>query len=240
MRNFVLFILGIVLFMSCRFGFNVEKGSGVVESKEKSLGSFSKIEVSGSFKVNIYPSDEHRIVVETDDNLQKFIRIEEDNDRLKVGIKNNVNIRPSKTVVLRVYMKEVNRVELAGSCELKSEGTLRHGDRMDITMAGSSKADLEVDAPDFNVSMAGSGKMKASGKTRSLKVKIAGSGSFSGSELLSESTEISISGSGDARVFSSVDLKVNIAGTGNVLYYGNPTNVKKNIAGKGSVKPVEE
>jgi hypothetical protein len=236
-----LFVIAIstLLLVSCRMRFSTEKGSGVLESKEKILGTISIVEVSGNFKVKIIPSDEHRVIVETDDNLHRFLRIEEDDNRLRVGVKNNARLKPSKPIILKVYMQEVKRVELAGSCELESEGLLKHDDHMDITMAGSSKANVEVDAPSINVSMAGSGKVKARGKTRNLKIKIAGSGDFSGSELLSESTEISISGSGDASVFSSVDLKVSIAGSGKVLYGGNPANVKKSIAGSGVVKPID-
>jgi hypothetical protein len=240
MRFFLGFVLASVLLVSCRFSFRTEKGSGVIERKEKSLGSFSKLEVSGNFLVKVIPSAQHRLIVETDDNLHSFIKVEESDDRLKVSIKNNVNIRPSQRTKLFVYMEEVNKIELAGACELESEGLLKHEDKMDITMAGSSKAVIEADAPNIYVSMAGSGKVKAKGKTRNLKVKIAGSGDFSGSELLSESTDISIAGSGDAVVFSSVDLKVSIAGAGNVRYAGNPANVKKSIAGAGAVKPVGE
>lgn len=237
----IIFLLGLSLMVaSCDEGFNRVEGNGITETKEKSLQSFDELEVSGAFKVKIIPSDNFRAIVEADENLHEYIIISQDGERVRVKMKNNINFKTSNTVKITVYTNELRRVELAGSCELKSDGVLENTDKMEITIAGSGDADIAVKTPEMKVSIGGSGKVIMGGKTRDLKISIAGSGDFEGEELMSENADISIAGSGSARVFTSVELKVSIAGSGDVFYAGNPGNVKKSIAGVGNVKPISD
>jgi hypothetical protein len=237
----IIFLLGLSLLVaSCDEGFNRVEGNGVMETKEKTLNDFDEIEVSGNFKVKVVPSDNFRAVIEADENLHEYILVEQDGDRLKIRMKNNVNVKTHQSIKVTVYTNDVRRIELAGSCGLKSDGVLENTDRMEITIAGSGDADIDVKTPEMKVSIGGSGKVIIGGKTRDLKISIAGSGDFEGEKLMSENADISIAGSGSARVFTSVELKVSIAGSGDVYYAGKPGNVKKSIAGVGNVKPISD
>jgi hypothetical protein len=209
-----------------------------MEEKEKTFDSFNRLEISGAFKVKLIPSDKHRIVVEADENLHRYILVDQDGDRLKIRMKSNTNIHTNKSIKVTVYMKTLSKLELAGSGDLVSEGLMENDDKMEVIIAGSGNADMQVKTPEIKVSIGGSGKVTLDGKTRDFKLSIGGSGDFEGENLMSENADISIAGSGSARVFASVDLKVSIAGSGDVYYKGQP-NVKKSIAGVGNVKPIE-
>jgi len=240
MRN-IICLLGLSLVLSgCHSGFNRVEGNGVTDTREKALQSFDELEVSGSFKVILVPSDNYKAVIEADENLHEYILVDQDGDRVKIRMKNNVNVKNHSSIKIKVYGTEIRRLELAGSCQLKSEGVMENANRMELTIAGSGEADIEVKTPEIKVSIGGSGNVKIGGKTRELKLNIAGSGDFEGEKLLSENADISIAGSGTARVFTSLDLKVSIAGSGDVFYAGNPANVKKSVAGAGNIKPISE
>lgn len=238
MRNLILLLAASFILNGCDEGYNRVEGNGVTETKEKSLNSFDELEVSGAFKVKIVPSDTYRLVIEADENLHSYIRVDQDGDRVRIRMKNNINVRTSKSIRLTVYAGNLRRIELAGSCDLKSDGLLENADKMELTIAGSGDADLEVKSPVIKVNIGGSGKVIMNGKTRNLDLSIAGSGNFEGVNLLSETADVSIAGSGSAKLFSSVALDVSIAGSGDVYYAGNPPSVKKSIAGVGNVKPI--
>jgi hypothetical protein len=238
MRYIFLFTALFMLLISCDNHFRTVEGNGVSESREKTVARFSKLEVSGSFKVIIVPSGEHKVVVEADENLHDYIRIEEDDNRVKIKMKNNVRIKNPRSIKLTVYMQDVNKIELAGSVNLKSEGVLEHSDKLELTIAGSGDADIEVKSPEVKISIGGAGKVLAAGKTRNLNISIAGSGDYLGEDLMSEYVDLSIAGSGSAKVYASMGLEVSVAGSGNVYYAGNPEKVKKSIAGAGFVKPI--
>lgn len=239
MRNLILFLAASFILGSCDNGYNRVEGNGITETKEKSLNSFDELEVSGAFKVKIVPSDNYRVVIEADENLHGYIRVDQDGDRVRIRMKNNINVRTGKSIRITVFSGNLRRIELAGSCDLKSDGVLENTNKMELTIAGSGDADLQVKTPVMKTSIGGSGKVILNGKTRNLDVSIAGSGDFEGAGLLSETAEVSIAGSGSAKVFASLELKVSIAGSGDVFYAGNPPSVKKSIAGAGNVKPIE-
>mgnify|MGYP001233318034 CR=1 FL=1 len=240
MRKVICFLGLVFVLFGCNEGFNRVEGNGITETREKALNSFDELEISGAFKVKLVPSDNFRAVIEADENLHEYILVNQEGDRVKVRMKNNINFKTRNTIKITVYANNLRRVELAGSCDLKSDGLLENTDKMELTIAGSGDADLAVKTPEMKVNIGGSGKVKMNGKTRDLKLSIAGSGDFEGEELMSENVDISIAGSGSARVFSSIDLKVSIAGSGDVYYAGNPGNVKKSIAGVGAVKPISD
>jgi hypothetical protein len=54
-------------------------------------------------------------------------------------------------------------------------------------------------------------------------------------ELKAEEVSINIAGSGDAAVHADKSLEVRIAGSGDVVYTGNPATVSTKVAGSGSV-----
>jgi hypothetical protein len=80
-------------------------------------------------------------------------------------------------------MQDVNKIELAGSVNLKSEGVLEHSDKLELTIAGSGDADIEVKSPEVKISIGGTGKVLAAGKTRNLNISIAGSGDYLGEDF---------------------------------------------------------
>ncbi len=88
---------------------------------------------------------------------------------------------------------------------------------------------------DLGLYIGGSGNIKVAGMAKNVKVSIAGSGNVDASGLNANKCEVSIAGSGDAKVGEMQALDVSIAGSGSVGYKGNP-EVSKSIAGSGDVR----
>lgn len=239
MRKVFLAFVVVIFLGACNGHYRKVEGNGVLETKEKSLTEFDELEVSGDFKVTLYPSDEYKVIVEAEENLQPYILVEEEGDRLKIRMKNHINIRSTRGIKVKVFTKTLKRVEMAGSGAVQSGGLLENENGMQVTIAGSGDANLEVKTPEMKASIGGSGKVVLRGKTRNLKVSIAGSGDYQGDQFMSEDAEINIAGSGNARVYASMILNISIAGSGDVYYYGAPKSIKKSIAGSGNIKAME-
>ncbi len=239
MRIVLALIITAFLVGGCKPGFRRVEGNGVRQTKEKALNDFDELEISGAFKIILVQSDTYKAVVEADENLQEYVRIEQSGDRLRIKMRNNVNYHSSHGIKITVYGNDIDRIELAGSSSLETEGQIENNDHIYVTIAGSGDADMELKTPETKVSIGGSGEVKLKGKTRDLKLNIAGSGDFEGGQFLSENANISIAGSGSAKVFTSMELKVSIAGSGDVYYAGNPKNIKKSVAGSGNIHAIE-
>ncbi len=220
----------------CRSVFRKVEGNGVMTKKENVLSSFDVVEVSGVFEVKVIPSGEFKAVVETDENLLEYIKVDQSGDRLRIRTRNSINIRPTRKLMVTIYGNNISRFELAGASSITSEGLMEDDRRIEVTIAGAGDADMEVKAPEVKVSIGGAGEVDLAGKTRDLKLSIAGAGDYTGDKLMSENVDVSIAGSGSAKVYASMGLKVSIAGSGDVYYAGKPTNIKKDIVGHGNIK----
>jgi hypothetical protein len=99
--------------------------------------------------------------------------------------------------------------------------------------------DVEITTPDISgVEIDGSGKFDTGGsfpKQGSLKIEINGSGNVDLMGLPADSVDAAIHGSGKIRVTAIEKLEVEIAGSGSVVYAGNP-HIGQTIMGSGEVK----
>ena len=105
--------------------------------------------------------------------------------------------------------------------------------KSDFSISGSGDMNisfLTTSNATFNIS--GSGDMKVAGSAEKASFNIAGSGEMDAREFVAKRVNCSVSGSGDIRCHATQYLKVNIAGSGNVGYKGNPKELyipKKNV-----------
>ena len=74
---------------------------------------------------------------------------------------------------------------------------------------------------------------------RSLELEIKGSADLEARKLTVQIANITIKGSGDARVRVKESLTADVLGSGDLTYYGNPPKVKLNNNGSGEIEKAE-
>lgn len=193
------------------------RGSGVEAAQPRELESFSAIEVGGNFNlvVHVEPSESQRVEVRGDDNLISEVHTYVRNGELEIGFKDIGVVRPKLPLTVEVWVPSLSALEAAGSTDVTVDGL--HGDSFEIDIAGS--ADIRL-----------------SGQVRSFEIDIAGSADVDARELKAAIVEADIAGSADADVHVSERLDVDVAGSGSVRYWGQPTDIRHDIAGSGSVE----
>ena len=231
-------MLILVLGSSCEVnGLRRIKGNGELARQERSISAFSRLSVSGNMQVYISQESSPSVRIETDENLIKYIEVENDGEQLRVRVKKGYNLAPRKGIRVFVSGPDFEKISISGSGDVTSKGKI-NGDHIDVRIAGSGDARIEVDAPHVTSEIAGSGSVRLAGQTETFDSRIDGSGEVYAFDLLSEDTKIRISGSGDAEVFASKHLDVRIAGSGDVSYKGTGS-VSQKIAGAGNVRKVD-
>ncbi len=240
MRNItiVLIAASAIFCSSCHFWMDTVTGNGHITTEKRSAAGFTKVSFGGPFDVVVVPGQDYSVTIEADENLMPYINLDKDGDKLKVKIREGINIRSKAGIKVRVSMPKVEAIAFAGSGKLKVEGTIKDVDQFELSVAGSGDIHADIDCPRVVAEIAGSGTITASGKTRDVKVDIAGSGDYKGADLMSEMAKVSIAGSGSAWLNPSLKLDISIAGAGDIYYKGNP-EIKQSIAGSGNVRKVE-
>lgn len=218
-------------FVSC----DEVRGSGNVSKEERDLSAFSVLEASGSMDVFITKGNTSHATIEAEDNILPLIELIEDNGHLEVRFKRNVRVNTRKQVKIFLTTAKLESASLSGSGDLDIQSHFETPTPVYLSLSGSGNLNASFSTPELSVDLAGSGNFKIKGETRDLKVNLAGSGDAHLEELMAETADLDIAGSGDVNLHASRSLKANIVGSGDVKYKGDPT-VTVNKIGSGSVK----
>ncbi|MBK5271283.1 MAG: DUF2807 domain-containing protein [Bacteroidia bacterium] len=238
-RLAILSVFAIVVFSSCRYvsGKRIY-GNGHIKTETRSTSSFNSINVSGSIDVYVRQDSVPGIKVETDENLQEYIQVENDADVLYIHTEKGFNIDATGRIKVYVSSPMFKRFKASGACHIYSENKITSAARLEYDLSGACGVKMEINAPDVDAGLSGACNIELRGQTRDFKVRGSGSTGISSMELLAENVDIGISGAGDAEVYASVKLDVNVSGAGSVKYKGNAT-VNQHVSGAGSVKKME-
>lgn len=211
------------------------KGNGNSITTSRTTSSYNLIKCSGFMDFILVKGTEGNIKIEGEENLLEYIITEVKNNVLIVKVKNGKNIKSTRgnDIKITIPFEDIEKVSLSGSGDLWNKDII-NTTSFDVALAGSGDIVLDINTTLVNGSISGSGDLTLKGNTNNLVAKVTGSGDFHSFDLQSNNTEVSISGSGNAKVVSNEILKARVAGSGDIVYKGNPEKDTK-VSGSGSI-----
>lgn len=226
-------VIGIIFgFVSCEGTLLPIKGNGNLITSERTVSSFEKINISGSAEVRFHVSQEPRIVVTVDSNLDEHTRIITRGNTLDIGTENG-NYSFTKYLV-DVYYPILTGVSVSGSGNFSSNDSVIVS-AFDSNVSGSGKIDGKIECEIFSAKISGSGKINIAGNGNNSNITISGSGDFNGNNFIINNAIVIISGSGTANISVSENLNANISGSGDINYRGDP-KIDSKISGSGKIR----
>ena len=235
----ILLVLPAMLITSCRgiFGKKVN-GDGNIKTESRSAGRFDNVDVSGSIDLYVKQDSASGVKVEADQNLMEYIEVFTEGDKLVVRSRKGFNLRPSQDIKVYVSSPAFTKFELSGACDIFSQNQITSSNDIEIGMSGSCDGKLDLKTPRVAADLSGACSIEIKGETKELSADGSGSTGFKCFGLMAENVSVSISGAGDAEVYASVKLDVDVSGAAGVKYKGN-ASVSQKVTGAGSVKKVE-
>lgn len=213
------------------------EGSGTVVQRDYDLDGFDRVALTGVGRVLITPGGDHRVLVETDDNILDVLVVEVRGGTLQLAVESGTSIDPS-ILEFTIELPELAGVELPGAGDVVVTGWIGEGG--EISLPGAGKVDatgLELDRLEVDIS--GVGSVVATGTARDLRLALPGAGSFEGAQLEAARVEADLSGVGSAEVWATEDLDVSVSGAGSLRYRGDPAVIRSDISGVGSIEPLD-
>ena len=242
MRNFlsIMAVLAIMIALgSCRNGWGRRiRGNGNITTDARSVSDFKTVEVGGSINVYVSQGTPSAVKLEGDENILKYIEVIQEGDRLIVRNKQGYNLDPTHETKIYVTAPVYNKIETSGASDIIGQGKITNPEDLELKVSGAGDIKMELDAPRVKTEVSGSGSVSLKGETKEVEFDLSGVGSAHCYGLLAESARVEISGAGSADVYASVSLDAQVSGVGSVNYKGNPTNVKQEVSGAGSVSRV--
>ena len=209
-------------------------GSGKLTTETVTIPAYDKIALTGFMDVHLVAGKEGQIKVTAEDNLHEYLNIAVKNGTLNISIKSGFSLRTKKDIDITVPVEGISGVHVVGSGDMDTERIIQ-APTFKASVTGSGDLNLKVEATKVAATIMGSGDLMLSGATERLSVVITGSGDFKGLDLSANDTEVTISGSGDAKVRAKTILKATIIGSGDIAYKGNPKEINKKVMGSGNI-----
>jgi len=201
-----------VLFSSCTK--DVLRGEGSVTAETRSLPTFSAIEVSGNRQAEIILSTDSKVEITGYQNLVPAYKSYVSNGKLRFEFNNCNNVK-NDNISLKIYTPSVSAISMSGNTEVQ--------------------VSENFSAEYFEAFLSGNGTLRMhGGNFNQLKLHTSGSAKVYASAVLSNQSNVSVSGNGYLEVKASKTLDVHISGNGEVHYWGNPT-VSSTISGNGKI-----
>jgi len=210
------------------------KGNGNVSTQTRKTSDYDAVSVGGSFNVVLVKGKEGQITIKGEENLMKYIITEVSGNKLKIKFKKNVNVRTTRKLLVTVPYRDLEKVSLGGSGNIRSEEIIKT-DKFTMSVAGSGNMNLIVDANTIKSSIAGSGDINISGKATELNCSITGSGNINAYDLKVVATSARITGSGNIKTTASDRVDAKVVGSGNIYYKGKATHIKSKSIGSGDI-----
>ncbi|MGL5112053.1 MAG: head GIN domain-containing protein [Flavobacterium sp.] len=212
------------------------KGNGNVISESRTTADYDGIKISGFFDVDLVAGKEGKIVIKGEQNIINHIGVKVVDNVLIIDAEKGYNYKVSygKSIRITIPFESISAIVLSGSGDITSKDVIK-SQAFDAKLSGSGDFKLTVDTQNFNMSLSGSGDIDLEGIATNFITSISGSGDINASNLKSKTVSVSISGSGDTKVNCSESLYARISGSGDIVYYGNPTKKDTKVAGSGDI-----
>lgn len=237
--NFKILLLiaatSITLFSSCR-RFRCVKGTGNVRTETRKMAGFTKVDISGGYKVTLKQDSSESISITTDDNLFKYIETTINGGTLRIHSRRNICSSGETTIIIGV--KNLDKISASGAVEVRSAGRLTVQD-LNFDLSGSTKIDMELYAGRVRTDASGSTEVYLKGQASSHEVDLSGSGKVEALDFVVGKYKIGTSGASECKINVLNELDVHTSGASDIQYRGNPTKVNNDQSGASSIKKID-
>jgi hypothetical protein len=248
MKKFVLFNLVFIVAVStiCASGkADGMRGNGEV-TIDRSMPAFEKIQIissapsnnngfaeNGKSIVRIHSSEEYRLSLTIDSNLNQYIEINAINNILKI----ETTKRLANDFIVDIYSPKISGISIyyLGRVEIIDKITVSS---FSIEITGVGEIDGAIECENFSANISGVGLLTISGDSKDAEINLSGSSVFDGEEFKINNGSIRLSGVGMATIWAVDNLTADISGIGSIKYRGTPT-VNFSRGGFGSIKRIE-
>ena len=187
------------------------------------VGEFNEIKVFDLIEVNLIQSDENRIMIKgwnVDDitwtNKKGVLKLRMQLDKKFQG----------EDTMIEVYYTNLDVIDGNEGAQITCNEMVQKS-KIELRAQEGAMIHIGMDVDYADVRAVTGGIVEASGLAKNQSVVLNTGGIFDGRNLRTANTDVKISAGGEADVFASEAVDINVRAGGDVYVYGNPKKVSK-------------
>lgn len=227
-------------FLSCDKENKCLKSSGdnTIETRSVDV-NFTEVEINNKINLIIKHDSTFSLKVEAGANLLPLITTEVSGNLLTIKSDNKCSFLRSYNKTINVYLSTPNltKINYKGQGDVLSANTLSFPKLVIESNKGTGSFNMGLYCDDLRIMQhTGPADFTFVGGSNSTYLYSNGNGWFHFENFSSNSVHVNSTGTGDMLVKANNSLLVELAGIGNVYYYGNPTVTISSHTGSGEIK----
>lgn len=230
MRATIIFFIALLFLNSCK----VEslRGSKQLIEKEFAYSDFNSIAVHNLFKINIVQSDEYKVVLNCNENVEKFVEIKQTDEEVSFALRGN-RVYKNLTCKATVYMPILKHIETSGAAKINIADY--HSDELSIESSGATHLLGNIETERLTIEASGATELDLTGFVNEGNIVVSGASKMNCEDLTFNTLNLESSGASKAVMHVEQEFLVNLSGASKVSYYGNPKVTKEEISGAGKL-----
>jgi hypothetical protein len=216
--------------------FECKKGSGKEVTESRKVGKFSKIDITGGYKVVIKQDTTSSLSITADDNLMQYIQSDVSGDKLTVSSSHTVC--SSGMFILNISLRDLSSIKASDAVDIASDGKITTKD-LEINLSGATKVTLNLNADNVTTHGTGVTVLNLTGQASSHTVELKGSGELDALDFVVAKYRIKTEGASNCKINVLNQLDVNSSGASDIQYRGNPTSINNNKSGASTLKKID-
>ncbi len=213
------------------------KGNGNIISREIQVSSFLRLHISGKGTVELIQSNEEKVVIETDENLQDYFEAVNSGSTLYVTAEGKLRKPVYTRCIIKVYIRQLDSLVIRNEgANVVCPATIALSVPIDIKIQSQGNTSLDIDAPSIKLLSQCEGNVEIKGKCGSITIKNQSEGNFSSKELIAEDLTIKNMASGNIDLYADKTISILHMGSGYIHYFGNAVLKSVKQFGDGEIK----
>ncbi len=238
MKKAALFILFACIFTSQNKAIGKAVNNNPPITKEITLPDFTGIVTQGAFDLEITSGETQSVKAIGDEDDINATDFEVVNGicllKLKKGTHRNLHL------LIKITSPNLESIALSGAGDVLIKSLHSNSGILHLSLQGAGDIDVKslhqnIRQISCQIKGAGDINLDINNKPESLDIDIEGSGDLMCAKMDTQNCSISIKGSGDVTIGKTEELEVQILGSGDVHFSGNPHFKSKQILGSGSL-----
>jgi hypothetical protein len=227
-----------VVFTACENTENIIPNDNVT-TRQHSFTDYDRIETEGAFTIYVEFSDtEESIEIEANENLHQYLEVEKNSNTLKVGFRDNINIKGSATLNAYITTQNVSGYAASGASRFFVDDELSAED-VSIFLSGASQFTGEVFTVNLTGDLSGASLVQLTGEAESTSFTASGASNIGSFGFSTDYLNVNFSGASMLSLTVNDKLDVTASGASIITYKGSGVINSQNLSGESKIFKVD-